>query len=53
MSKAILWIGFILSIVLLTYGLFISQSAKTFPIILWSVIFLGSGYKLFFSPSKK
>jgi hypothetical protein len=53
MSKIILWLGFILSIVLLTYGIFISQSAKLFPIVLWSIIFLGSGYKLFFSPAKR
>lgn len=53
MSKAILWVGFLLSILLLTYAIFISQNANLFPIILWSVILLGSGYKLFFSPAKK
>jgi hypothetical protein len=52
MSKAILWVGFLLSAFLLTYGVLIAQTAKTFPIILWGVIFLGSGYKLFFSKAK-
>ena len=53
MSKLILWVGFLLSIPLLIFVLFFSTSAKMFPLILWSVIFVGSGYKLFFSQPKK
>ncbi len=53
MSKFILWVGFLLSLVMLALGLFNFQNAKPFPIVLWSVIFLGSGYKLFFSPGKR
>jgi hypothetical protein len=53
MSKAILWIGFILSIVFLPIGIFNLLNGKTSAVIIWGIIFLGSGYKLFFSPAKK
>jgi len=53
MSKAILWIGFIASLVFLPLALLNVLNGKMFPVILWSIIFLGSGYKLFFSPAKK
>jgi hypothetical protein len=53
MSKAILWVGFVLSIIMLAMGIFNLQNGKLFPIVLWSIIFLGSGYKLFFSSAKR
>jgi hypothetical protein len=53
MSKVILWIGFIASLLFLPLAILNFLNGKIFPVILWSIIFLGSGYKLFFSSSKK
>ncbi len=49
MSKAFLWIGFILSIFFLLFGFFVAENAKPLMLVFWSVILIGSGYKLFFS----
>lgn len=53
MSKFILWIGFILSIIMLALGIFNFQNAKPLFLIVWVTIFLGSGYKLFFSSPER
>ena len=53
LSKFILWIGFLLSSLFLLLILLVANNPKPFPLLLWSVIFLGSGYKLFFAHSKK
>ena len=52
MSKLILWFGFILSILLLSFALLGAQKVNPFAVALWVVILLGSGYKLFFARSK-
>lgn len=48
MSKLILWVGFILSIVLLLFGIFFAEKANPLAFILWITILIGTGYKLFF-----
>lgn len=53
MSKFILWAGFILSIPMLFLAIANIQSGKPIPFFLWAIIFLGSGYKLFFSQPKR
>jgi|GEM_PF-4088392 len=55
MSKFLLWAGFILSIFFLCLAassvLFLrnTQDVKLWAVVLWLVILLGSGYKLFFA----
>jgi len=53
MSKLILWFGFLISIIILPFGLFVSKTASPLIIVFWLVILIGSGYKLFFSQSQK
>lgn len=52
MSKVILWIGFILSIFFLLFGVFVAENAKPLFFLLWLVILIGSSYKLFIAKSK-
>lgn len=52
MSKIILWCGFVLSIFFLLFGLFVAENAKPAFLLLWVVILVGSGYKLFFRATK-
>jgi len=49
MSKAILWVGFVLAIVLLLFGFFVAENAKPLMFVFWLTILFGSGYKLFFA----
>jgi hypothetical protein len=53
MSKIILWLGFVLSIIFLFFGLFMAAELKPLTFIIWLIIFVGSGYKLFFGQSRK
>jgi hypothetical protein len=53
MSKAILWIGFLLSIFFLLFGLFVAAEAKTIGLLFWAFIFAASGYRLFFQQGPK
>jgi flagellar motor component MotA len=52
MSKAILWVGFVLAIVLVLFGFFIAENAKPLMFVFWFVILIGSGYKLFFAQAQ-
>lgn len=53
MSKAILWFGFVLSIFVLFFALFIAESVKPLVLLFWLVILGGSGYRLFFNTATK
>jgi len=52
MSKVILWFGFILSLIILPFGLFVSNNPRPVVVVFWIVILVGSGYKLFFAPKR-
>ena len=53
MSKFILWFGFLLSFFMLFIGFTSAQGGKSAVSLLWIIIVLGSGYKLFFSKFSK
>lgn len=53
MSKFFIWFGFLLSIFMLFVSFTSAQGGKSATSLLWILIFLGSGYKLFFSKSNK
>ena len=53
MSKFILSFGFGLSVFMLVLGLFFASKPNPLVLLLWAVILLGSGYKLFFAAGRK
>jgi len=52
MSKILLWFGFLLSIPMLLLGISDLANTKVWVLALWSIIFVGAGYKLFFAKAK-
>ncbi|MEP6849400.1 MAG: hypothetical protein ABI999_11135 [Acidobacteriota bacterium] len=50
--KILLWFGFLLAIPMLLLGISDLANAKLWVLALWSIIFIGAGYKLFFAKAK-
>jgi hypothetical protein len=52
-SKLLLWFGFLMSLFVLPFGLFKAEKANPLALLFWTVILVGSAYKLFFKESQK